>query len=89
MNDKMNWLPTVQEAIAAEIGKEFDSLEAESTALTDLEVVCKLMQAYQLLGEVFQHESPMILNLMPECTELFLEQASLNFVELHKRMSED
>lgn len=62
-------------------------VDAESTALTDLEVVCKLMQAYQLLGEVFQHESPMILNLMPECTELFLEQASLNFIELHKRMA--
>lgn len=61
--------------------------EAESTALTDLEVVCKLMQAYQLLGEVFQHESPMILNLIPECAELFLEQASMNFIELHKRMA--
>lgn len=81
MNDEMNWLPTVQEAIVKE--------NAESTALTDLEVVCKLMQAYQLLGEVFQHESPMILNLMPECTELFLEQASLNFVELYKRMAAD
>lgn len=79
---------TVDLQVASRFPATFDEAK-NMNEITDLEVVCKLMQAYQLLGEVFQHESPMILNLMPECTELFLEQASLNFIELHKRMAAD
>lgn len=49
---------------------------------TDLEMLCKLLEAYKLLGEVFNHESAFTAKLMPLCTEKFLTQASYKLTQL-------
>lgn len=49
---------------------------------TDLEMLCKLLEAYKLLGEVFNHESIFTSKLMPLCTEKFLTQATYKLNQL-------
>lgn len=49
---------------------------------TDLEMLCKLLEAYKLLGEVFNHESQFTNKLMPLCTEKFLTQATYKLNQL-------
>lgn len=53
---------------------------------TDLEMLTKLFTAFTLLGEVLAHDSGFTVELLPACTEKFLQQANYKLNQLQYKI---
>lgn len=53
---------------------------------SDLEMLTKLFTAFNLLGEVLSHDSPFTSELLPACSEKFLQQANYKLNQLQYKI---
>lgn len=72
--------------------ERFESINRElqptplANDFTDLEMVTRLLEAYTILGQVFQHNSTFTRELMPASTEKFLQQANYKLTQLQYKI---
>lgn len=65
---------------------DIESAMSPVNSSDDLEMLTKLFTAFNLLGEVLSHDSSFTSELLPACTEKFLQQANYKLNQLQYRI---
>lgn len=65
---------------------DVESAMSPVNSFDDLEMLTKLFTAFNLLGEVLSHDSSFTSELLPACTEKFLQQANYKLNQLQYKI---
>lgn len=65
---------------------DIESAMSPVNSFDDLEMLTKLFTAFNLLGEVLSHDSSFTSELLPACTEKFLQQANYKLNQLQYKI---